>query len=172
MGDSKFLGHFQLGGKLLQDDVKIVYVGANFATLVTFYLLLSIKVARVHESVNQMHDAILQTSAKTLSSVDMTALLTSAREFTRNTNITGWGVFVIDRNFLLTSVGMILRYLLSSSKKLTQVDENIDYSTYNAQRQLSSTVLNKQCKADSTLGYLPSSSVDSSSMKPVFRSRY
>ncbi|CAL1298325.1 unnamed protein product [Larinioides sclopetarius] len=105
-----YLVSLTIRGKLLQDDVKIVYVGANFATLVTFYLLLSIKVARVHESVNQMHDAILQTSAKTLSSVDMTALLTSAREFTRNTNITGWGVFVIDRNFLLTSVGMVISY--------------------------------------------------------------
>ncbi|GBN48109.1 hypothetical protein AVEN_204067-1 [Araneus ventricosus] len=97
-------------GKLRLDDVKITYIGASFTTLVIFYILLSIKVARVHESANQMHDAILQTSAKTLSSAEMTALLTSAREFTRNTNITGWGVFVIDRSFLLTSVGMVFSY--------------------------------------------------------------
>ncbi|GBN50671.1 hypothetical protein AVEN_66650-1 [Araneus ventricosus] len=105
-----YLVSLTIRGKLRLDDVKITYIGASFATLVIFYLLLSIKVARVHESVNQMHDAILQTSGKTLSSADMTALLTSAREFTRNTNITGWGVFVIDRSFLLTSVGMIISY--------------------------------------------------------------
>ncbi|KAF8771086.1 hypothetical protein HNY73_018540 [Argiope bruennichi] len=106
-----YLVSLTIRGKLRRvDDVKLTYIGASFVTLIIFYLLLSLKVARVHETVNEMHNVILQTSAKTLSSVDLTALLTSAREFTRNTNITGWGVFIIDRNFVLTSVGMVITY--------------------------------------------------------------
>ncbi|GIY36551.1 uncharacterized protein CEXT_110461 [Caerostris extrusa] len=99
-----------LGSKLGLGKVKIIYIATSFSTLATFYAILSVWVARIHESVNQMHDEVVLTSAKHLSIRDMTAVLTSAREFVRNTKITGWGVFVIDRNFLLTSVGMVISY--------------------------------------------------------------
>ncbi|GBN50669.1 hypothetical protein AVEN_66648-1 [Araneus ventricosus] len=92
------------GGKLALDDVKIAYIGATFATLVIFYFLLCTKVARVHESVNQIHDAILQTSGKTLSSAEMTALLTCASVSSQPNNITGWGSVWSLTEFPVTSL--------------------------------------------------------------------
>ncbi|GFS93692.1 uncharacterized protein NPIL_176261 [Nephila pilipes] len=93
------------------DDVKRTYIAASFSTLVIFYLLLSILVARVHEAFVQTHDNVLVSLEKTpLSSSDAAALMTGVREFTRDTKMTGWGVFVVDRSFLLTSVGMIISY--------------------------------------------------------------
>lgn len=91
--------------------MKRTYIAASFLTLITFYLLLSILVARVHEAFVKTHNTVLQAIEKSLlSSVDAAAVMIGVREFTRNTKITGWGVFVIDRSFLLTSVGMVISY--------------------------------------------------------------
>ncbi|GFS60242.1 uncharacterized protein TNIN_257401 [Trichonephila inaurata madagascariensis] len=93
------------------EDMKRIYIAASFLTLISFYLLLSILVVRVYEAFAQTHNTVLQAIEKSpFYSADAATLMIGVREFTRDTKITGWGVFVIDRSFLLTSVGMVITY--------------------------------------------------------------
>ncbi|KAG8179966.1 hypothetical protein JTE90_015415 [Oedothorax gibbosus] len=87
-------------------DVKKVYIIAALAILIFFYVVLSVSIASVGETMKCFRSTVADAAATSdiLTPTQATALLVSVGEMARDAAITGWGMFVINRNFVLASL--------------------------------------------------------------------
>lgn len=85
------------------------HIFVAFLNLVLFYMVLSVSIAKVGETVQKMRSYILQKS-DCLTPNESAVLFINIRELTLNINLTGWGVFTINRNFILASAGAVISY--------------------------------------------------------------
>ncbi|XP_071042862.1 gustatory receptor for sugar taste 64f-like [Parasteatoda tepidariorum] len=90
----------------------IIYQIASFFEIVVCFIFLSVRAASVNESAIEVKNVIHSLPAKRFDfSPNLTAtLLQLANNFASEVCITGWGLFMINRGFILTTAGVVVTY--------------------------------------------------------------
>ncbi|GBN28865.1 hypothetical protein AVEN_259223-1 [Araneus ventricosus] len=85
---------------------------ATFVEIVTCFIFLSIRAAGVNESAVEVKNLIHSLPAKRFDfNPNLTAtLLQLANNFASEVCVTGWGLFMINRGFILTTAGVVVTY--------------------------------------------------------------
>ncbi|GIY73648.1 uncharacterized protein CDAR_186581 [Caerostris darwini] len=90
----------------------ILFQAATFIEIVACFIFLSIRAANVNESAVEVKNLIHSLPAKRFDfNPNLTAtLLQLANNFASEVCVTGWGLFMINRGFILTTAGVVVTY--------------------------------------------------------------
>ncbi|GFY71160.1 uncharacterized protein TNIN_383811 [Trichonephila inaurata madagascariensis] len=91
---------------------KVLCQAASFIEIVTCFIFLSVRAAAVNESAVEVKNLIHSLPSKRFDfSPNLTAtLLQLANNFASEVCVTGWGLFMINRGFILTTAGVVVTY--------------------------------------------------------------
>ncbi|GFT89935.1 uncharacterized protein TNCV_1666481 [Trichonephila clavipes] len=91
---------------------KVLSQAASFIEIVTCFIFLSVRAAAVNESAVEVKNLIHSLPSKRFDfSPNLTAtLLQLANNFASEVCVTGWGLFMINRGFILTTAGVVVTY--------------------------------------------------------------